>query len=103
MIIHELEDMNRTRSRAVALYGFLKEFTELRTKTVRSVDEYEHVLWFSDIPKERECDCAAWHRGEDGEHAEVWIAIPQPRLARPQTSSGPRTVAGPGADHRFVY
>ncbi|MGH7427066.1 MAG: AAA domain-containing protein [Candidatus Methylomirabilaceae bacterium] len=83
----ELEDANSTRNRATALYTFLKEFTELRTKTVRSLDQYEHVLWFSDIPREAECNCAAWHRGQDGESGEVWLEIRQPRLVAAPTPS----------------
>jgi hypothetical protein len=76
----EIEDLDATRDRATALYTFLKEFTELRTKTARTLDQYEQVLWFSDVPHEAECECAAWHRGQDGEIGEVWLAIRQPRL-----------------------
>ncbi|TAK31280.1 MAG: hypothetical protein EPO21_17415 [Chloroflexota bacterium] len=76
----ELQDMDVTRARAVALYTFLKEFTELRTKTVRSVDQYDQVLWFSDVPEQPGCDCAARHRGRDEENGEVWLEIHQPRL-----------------------
>ncbi len=68
------------RNRAAALYTFLKEFTELRTKAVRSLDQYDEVLWFSDVPREPECDCAAWHRGRDRESGEVWLEIRQPSL-----------------------
>ena len=75
-----LEDTDPARQRAVALYTFLKEFIQLRSKTVRSVDQYEEVLWFSDLPREPGCDCAAWHRGEGGEDEEVWLTIRQPRI-----------------------
>lgn len=76
----EIEEKDPTRERAAALYTFLKEFTELRSKTTRTVDQYEDVLWFSDIPREPECECAAWHRGQDDESDEVWLTIRQPRL-----------------------
>lgn len=75
----EARDGEMTRERATALYTFLKEFTELRTKTTRTVDQYEQVLWFSDVPHETECDCAAWHRGLDGDSGEVWLSVRQPR------------------------
>ncbi len=68
------------RERATALYTFLKEFTELSTKAVRTVDQYEHVLWFSDVPREPECDCAAWHRDRDVDGGETWLVIHKPRL-----------------------
>lgn len=71
------------RSRARALFSFLKEFTELRTRTTRSVDDYERVLWLVDVPREPGCDCAAWHRGRGEEEAEVWLEIRQPRLHPP--------------------
>ena len=40
------------RERAVALYTFLREFAQLRTRTVRDVDAYEQVIWVSDIPQQ---------------------------------------------------
>ncbi len=79
----KIEGIDATRERATALYTFLKEFTELRSKTTRTVDQYEQVLWFSDVPREPECECAAWHRGQEGDSGEVWLAIRQPRLAPP--------------------
>jgi len=78
-----LQEGNETlRSRATALYTFLKEFTELRSKTIRTFDQYEHILWFSNVPRgeDKLCDCAAWHRGEDREGEEIWLEIRQPRL-----------------------
>ena len=77
----KVDETNSTRLHTVALYTFLKEFTELRSKTIRSIDQYEQVLWFSDIPREPECTCAAWKRGQDDETSEVWLEIRQPRLA----------------------
>jgi len=74
------EGTEATRPSAAALYTFLKEFTQLRTTTVRSLDQYDHVLWFSDVPREPGCDCAAWHRGQDREGGEVWLEVRQPRL-----------------------
>lgn len=52
------------RSRAVALYTFLREFVELRSQIVRTVDSYEEVLWLADIPKEPGCRCLVWSRGQ---------------------------------------
>ena len=68
---------------AIALYTFLKEFTQLRSKIVRSTDQYEDVLWFADVPREPECDCAVWHRAEDYDDEDVWLEIRQPQLHRP--------------------
>ena len=68
------------RERATALFSFLKELTELRSKAVRSVEQYEGCLWFADLPREPEVDCAAWHRGREREEPEVWVRIHRPRL-----------------------
>ena len=38
------------RKRAIALYTFLKEFTELRMEIIRSLDSYEQVLWLHSVP-----------------------------------------------------
>ena len=79
------------RERAVALYTFLKEFVQLRTKTIRDISRYEQdgqVIWAADIPREHGCHCIAWHRetaevsGDDAPD-EVWIEIRKPRLTRP--------------------
>lgn len=79
------------RDRAIALYTFLKEFVQLRTRTIRDVSRYEQdgqVIWAADIRREHGCHCIAWHRVtsvESGNDAadEVWIEIRKPRLTRP--------------------
>ena len=50
------------RDRAIGLYTFLKEFVQLRTRTIRDVSSYEQdgeVIWAADIPREHGCHCAA--------------------------------------------
>ena len=71
------------RENAVALYTFLKEFAQLRTRNVHDIDNYDQVIWVSDIPREPGCDCIAWHRDADGESDEIWLEIRKPRLTRP--------------------
>ena len=86
------EDMSATRrptddgpmrDRAIRLFTFLRELTELRTTTVRSVEQYDHVLWFNDIPREQGCHCIAWGPIADDERAEVWLEIRKPPLKAP--------------------
>ena len=79
------------RERALALYTFLKEFAQLRTKTIRDISRYEQdgqVIWTADVPRERGCACTAWHRdspdgSSDDASEEVWLEIRRPRLTRP--------------------
>ena len=67
------------RERAVALYTFLREFAQLRTRTVRDVDTYEQVIWVSDILQQPGCDCIAWHRHVDDVSDKPWLEIRRPR------------------------
>lgn len=77
-----MSDLPRTN--AQALFMFLKEFTELRMRAVRSVDQYEDVLWLSEIPHEDECRCSAWFPGrEGGDATEIWVEIQKPKLSPP--------------------
>lgn len=73
-------DDQAVRDRAIRLFTFLRELTELRSRTIRSIDQYEKVLWFSAIPRESECYCIAWRPVESEVETEVWVEIKKPRL-----------------------
>ncbi len=55
------------------LARYLKAFVRLRTTTVRDVAKYESVLWFSEIPQERDCLSAAWTDEYDAEAP--WLEV----------------------------
>lgn len=38
----------------IKLFKFLKEISDLRAKKVFHTDDFEKVIWLSEIPKERE-------------------------------------------------
>ena len=67
------------RDRSVRLFTYLPELTELNAKTTRTIDQYEKVLWFSNIAHEIGCHCIAWGP-VDEEKSDVWIEIKKPRL-----------------------
>ena len=74
------------REQAAALYTFLREFAQLRTRTIRDISTYERdgqVIWAADIPREPGCDCVAWHRDAPDAPDEVWLEMRKPRLTRP--------------------
>ncbi|HAG49870.1 MAG: hypothetical protein A2X87_04120 [Deltaproteobacteria bacterium GWC2_42_51] len=73
---------NVLRNRAIRLFTYLKELTELRTKVVRNLDHYDELIWFSDIPIERGCFCSAWRQPFDYE-PELWLRIEKPRFKAP--------------------
>lgn len=68
-----------TRTRAISLFTYLRELTQLRTKVTRLVDDYEKVLWFQDLPKEAECYTPAWGASQEGLE-DVWLEIRKPAL-----------------------
>lgn len=79
---HSADD-SQNRERAIKLFSYLRELAKLRTKTIRTIDQYDTVLWFNDIPREPECHCIAWKPVEDEEEAEVWLEIRKPSLKPP--------------------
>lgn len=72
------------RDKAVRLFTYLKELTELRSDVRRNCDEYEQVVWWAEIPREKECYCAAWDLGRDAAYDD-WLRLERPRRKRPPT------------------
>ncbi|MGH2562454.1 MAG: AAA domain-containing protein, partial [Thermomicrobiales bacterium] len=72
------------RDRAVSLFTYLKELSVLRTKAIRTWEQYDKVLWFADVPEEPGFHCAAWFRDAETDN-ETWIEAhkPRPRPAPP--------------------
>ncbi|MDK1030150.1 MAG: AAA domain-containing protein [Anaerolineae bacterium] len=77
-------DRSEVEEKALGLFKFLRDFSELRTKTIRSLDTYEDVLWISDIPRVSGCHAAAWFRGQDDDESqlEAWVEIRKPQMPR---------------------
>lgn len=73
----------QVRDRSIRLFTFLKELTELRSRTIRSYDQYEHVLWFHEIPRYQGCHCIAWRISPDDEASDAWLEVSQPRFKKP--------------------
>ena len=74
------------RENAIALYSFLKEFAQLRTRITRDVSQYERegqVLWAHQIPRESGCYCIAWDRDPSSTSDEVWVELRKPRQSQP--------------------
>jgi len=78
-------EMPTTLDKAVQLFTYLKELSKLRTTHTKDVAKYDEVLWFSDIPEERNCQCVAWklwgQRGDEKEErVDVWVEVHKPTL-----------------------
>ena len=76
------------RDKAVRLFTYLKELTELRTDVRRNCDEYDQVIWWAEIPREKECYCAAWDLGREAAYDD-WLRVERPRRKRPPTPPPP--------------
>lgn len=66
------------RDRAIRLFTYLRELAQLRSKVIRTLDDYE-VLWFSDIPREQECFTQAWGAVPE-EREDIWLEIKKPKF-----------------------
>src|SRR5215469_18876558 len=69
---------DEVRDRAVRLFTFLREYTQLRASTALTTDAYDEVIWLADVPGLPGCSCAAVDSARDGE---VWLEVRKPRLA----------------------
>ena len=66
------------------LFQFLKHFQKLKTRPIFNVESYEKVLWFYDIPKEKECfsitqKIASEKCNKDFDNFNKWIALKKPK------------------------
>lgn len=66
-------ETDELRDKAVRLFTYLKEVCQLRFVMVRDCRNYDHLLWFYDIPREPECFCIAWNGPT--ETNESWIEV----------------------------
>jgi very-short-patch-repair endonuclease len=77
MVMESIE-LDPSSERAVRLFQYLKELSVLRTRTIRSIDSYESVLWFSDVPHEPECFAASWFQEVGDYEGDEWLVIHKP-------------------------
>lgn len=66
---------------ALRLARYLKEFVGLRSTTVRDVTKYESVLWFGDMPQEKDCISGAWLDGY--ETGDPWLEVRKQQFLKP--------------------
>lgn len=60
--------------KAVRLVDYLTRLASLRSKIIRSIDEYQKVLWVEQVPKQKGCFAQAWGRDEDYD-SDVWVEV----------------------------
>ena len=64
---------------AQRLFQFLKEFNKLKMKPRFEVDSFEKVLWFYDIPNEKECYSIIHNNNFENAKFNKWIEIKKPK------------------------
>jgi hypothetical protein len=67
--------------KALRLARYLREFVRLRRTTVRNVEMYEEVLWFGDVPQEKECRSPAW--SDEFEAGDSWLSVEKQQFPKP--------------------
>lgn len=72
------ESIDRTADRARRLFQYLRDLATLRIKTVRDVDDYERVVWFSDVPAEAASSFLLDPQGDTD--PDVWLRVPRVQL-----------------------
>ncbi len=73
-LVNEPQKTNHGAHKASRLVDYLLRLATLRTKLIRSIDEYTKVLWVSSIPREQGCFTNAWGRDEEYE-SDVWLEV----------------------------
>ena len=72
---------------AIQLFTYLKELSKLRTTHVRDITNQKNsqVVWFSDIPEVKHCNCIAWNlwAHDSDDRNDVWIRVRKPNLKSP--------------------
>src|SRR5262245_38408329 len=68
---------DEVRDRAVRLFTFLMEYTQLRASAALTTDAYDEVIWLADVSDLPGCVCAAVEPTRDGE---VWLEVRKPKL-----------------------
>ncbi len=67
-------DDKAQNSKAVRLIEYLLRLASLRTNSVRDIENYERVLWLSDVPQQAGCYARVWGPNEDYD-ADIWVEV----------------------------
>ena len=72
--MNDQQELDTKTSKVIRLVDYLSRLATLRSKLIRDIDQYQKVLWLSDVPHEHECFTQAW--GGDEEHeSDEWLEV----------------------------
>jgi very-short-patch-repair endonuclease len=71
--------------RAKNVFRFLAEVKKLSSPTVKDIDNYDQVIWLSDIPREENCFTKAWEVIDQPSEQikDAWVEIEKPKTSAP--------------------
>lgn len=70
--------------RARRLFLFLRDLTELRTRTIRDFEDYERTTWFGDLPTDRRV-WSVFHNASPDVDRDTWIELERVNVDRAPT------------------
>ena len=62
------------------LFQFLKEFNKLKVKPQFNINSFEKVLWFNEIPREKECYSILHNDNFENAKFHKWVEIKKPKI-----------------------
>jgi len=67
--------LDEERDRAIRLFTYLKEISNIKTKVKKDVSEYDKVIWFHDVPENKTCHSVL--NTSDGGNSQdpIWLEI----------------------------
>lgn len=81
-----MPELEVVRDRAVRLFSYLRELSLLRSPVIRTVDQYESVLWFDELPDHP--SIRSIERAPIPDDPDLWLEIQrsdEPRLKEPRS------------------
>ncbi len=71
--------MDESKSTIKKLFQFLREFNLSKTRPQLNISSYKQVLWFDEVPKEKECYVVTRSIQAENNHYNKWIEIKKPK------------------------
>src|SRR3989338_5636450 len=75
------------KEKYLQIFNYLREFSKLRSLPIRNLEQYENIIWFSDIPKYEIFDCITFPNFN--QDADYWLKINKTK-GEPQPPAFPK-------------
>lgn len=75
-----MESTDAVRERSIRLYNFLQALVQLRSKSVRQIENYEETLWLADVPETIGCYSIFRAHIDEQVETDTWLEIIKPEI-----------------------